>query len=119
MATLKELVDEHGFGVKFETVTDKAHKLTFTPYYCLGSLMYGPSNTSPSDKYNSQYEGWQLYVEPKKKFKRYLHFGEVVTQRFDNDNASVEEKFYFCEHEEITKDTLLCDGKPVYIEVEE
>lgn len=109
MATLKELIDEHGFGVKFKSVS-KDFKVVFTPIFidkCNDA--YGKTDREVGAYYGAYFNEWELYVEPKKKVKKYLgyNFRTGCINSFHNLDEIKNHK------------TLMCDGKPVYIEVEE
>lgn len=106
MATLKELVDEHGFGVKF---TD-SEGYWFIPYYEFEDFYYGISKRKANDYFCHIPQDWQLYVEPKKKVKVFTYFDSALSSVVLSNNSELDTK-------ELS--LLMCDGKPVYIEVQE
>ena len=70
MSTLKELVEEHGFGVKFECRIGRDDDYCwFIPYYEIEDSCFGPSINSKVANFRHDMKGWQLYKKPKKKVK--------------------------------------------------
>jgi hypothetical protein len=93
MSTLKELIDTHGLPIKvtnphydtacwFEIVATREN-------YCVGFYQNGAANFMPI---HAMAEDWSLYVEPKKKVKRWLWAtkeGNITENMRSEEDASV------------------------------
>ena len=93
MATLKELVDEFGFGVKF-CRSDKGENYYFEPRYYWNNLYIGIEKDASlthgtASQHFEEYSNWKIYKEPKKKVKMWKWL--VI----DNDGEYCDSTSYF------------------------
>ena len=71
MATLKEMIDKHGFGVKFK-VSNWPPDCWFAPAVIdEGEDVHGITDCFGCSSRDLASAGWELYKEPKKKVKMY------------------------------------------------